>query len=108
LTPSQNAAVHAAKARWIEWIFSTQPADRDRAEEGVRLTYRAAGVPEPKLFLWFGDLVEASLAAEQLWKFRESNWMLPPESLRYREETQERVCRRLGLRTWDEVLETVG
>jgi hypothetical protein len=95
LTPKQIAAVEAARARWLEWIFSTEPADRDRAEEGVRLTYRAAGVPEPEIFLWFDDLREAMLVTEQLAEYRASNWMLPPESLRLREDVQRRIRTRL-------------
>src|SRR5438874_11417463 len=99
LSPRQNAAVNAAQARWLEWIFSTEPADRERAEEGVRLTYRAAGVPEPEIFLWFDDLREALLATEQLSERRASNWMLAPESLRLRDDAQQRVQTNLGLPT---------
>src|SRR5580704_13782906 len=108
LTPKQLAAVDAARARWLEWIFSTEPADRDRAEEGVRLTYRAAGVPEPEIFLWFDDLREAMLVTEQLAEYRASNWMLPPESLRLREDVQRRIRTRLGLPTWKAVIRAVG
>jgi hypothetical protein len=108
LTPKQLAAVDAARARWLEWIFSTEPADRDRAEEGVRLTYRAAGAPEPEIFLWFDDLGEALLATEQLSERRASNWMLPPESLRLREDVQQRVQTSLGLPMWEDVVKAVG
>ena len=66
LTPRQNAAVISAQTRWLDWIFSTKPADRRLAEEAVRHTYRAGGVPEPEIFLWFDDLIEAMLVTEQL------------------------------------------
>ena len=108
LTPKQLAAVDAARTRWLEWIFSTEPADRERAEEGVRLTYRAAGVPEPEIFLWFDDLREAFLVNEQLTDYQKSNWMLPPESLRFREEVRHRLRTRLGLSTWKQVVRAVG
>ena len=65
-------------------------------------------MPEPEIFLWFDDLVEALLVREQLSSFRDFNWQLPPESLERREEAQRRVRERLGLRTWDEVVEAVG
>src|SRR5215471_7445435 len=51
LTPIQNAAVLSAQTRWLGWIFSTEPANREQAEEAVRQTYRAGGVPEPEIFL---------------------------------------------------------
>jgi|HubBroStandDraft_1064217.scaffolds.fasta_scaffold3293191_1 hypothetical protein len=31
------------------------------AEEGVRRAYRAGGMPEPEIFLWLDDLMEACL-----------------------------------------------
>ena len=73
LTPIQNAAVLSAQTRWLGWIFSTEPANREQAEEAVRQTYRAGGVPEPQIFLWFDDLVEALLVREQLSSFRDFN-----------------------------------
>ena len=108
LTPRQNAALKSAQTRWLEWIFSTKPANREQAEEGVRRTYRAAGVPEPEILLWFDDLMEALLVTEQLSDYRESNWKLPPEALRRREEVQRRVRNRLGLRTWKQVVQAAG
>ncbi len=108
LTPKQIAAVDAARTRWLDLIFSTEPADRERAEDGVRLTYRAAGVPEPEIFLWFDDLREAFLVNEQLEKYQNSNWMLPPESLRFREDVRRRLCARLGLSTWKQVVQAIG
>jgi hypothetical protein len=108
LTPRQNAALKSAQTRWLEWIFSTKPANREQAEEAVRHTYRAGGVPEPGIFLWSDDLMEALLVTEQLSDYRESDWMLPPESLRRREEMQRRVRNKLGLRTWKQVVQAVG
>lgn len=108
LTPRQNAGVISAQTRWLDWIFSTKPADREQAEEAVRHTYRAGGVHEPEIFLWFDDLIEAMLVTEQLGGCREFNWKLPAESLQRREEVQHRVCNRLGLGTWEQVVEAVG
>lgn len=98
----------SAQTRWLEWIFSSKPANRVQAEEGVRLTYRAGGVPEPSIFLWFDDLVDALLAIEQLSDYRESNWMLPAEALRRRMDVRRRIRHRLALRTWKQVVQAVG
>lgn len=38
--------------RWRAWAASAEPADRDAAEEGVRLAYRRAGLPEPERVVW--------------------------------------------------------
>src|SRR5438309_530243 len=108
LTPRQKAALKSAQARWLEWIFSIDPANREQAEEGIRRTYRAGGVPEPEIFLWFDDFMEALLVAEQLSDYRESNWMLPPDASRRREEVKRRVRNSLGLRTWKQVVHAVG
>ena len=50
----------------------SKPANRKQAEEGVRHVYRAGGVPQPEIFLWFDDLMEALLALEQLSDYRHS------------------------------------
>ncbi|MEV6115859.1 DUF6745 domain-containing protein [Streptomyces sp. NPDC052109] len=41
-----------AVARWRAWAASTAPADRRRAEAGIRLAYRGAGLPEPERVVW--------------------------------------------------------
>jgi hypothetical protein len=64
LTPRQNAALKSAQTRWLTWIFSTKPANREQAEEGVLRTYRAGGVPEPEILLRFDDEV----APDAIWK----------------------------------------
>ncbi|MFF8727052.1 DUF6745 domain-containing protein [Streptomyces sp. NPDC015171] len=42
-------------ARWRALAASTAPADRERAEAGVRLAYRRAGLPEPERVVWAGS-----------------------------------------------------
>ncbi|MET8117018.1 DUF6745 domain-containing protein [Streptomyces prasinus] len=41
--------------RWRAWAASAEPADRDAAEEGVRLAYRRVGLPEPERVVWAGS-----------------------------------------------------
>jgi uncharacterized protein DUF6745 len=43
----------AIRADWVRHLLSTAPADRPRAEAGVRALYAAAGFPEPRHLLWF-------------------------------------------------------
>src|SRR5258708_23857944 len=97
LTPRQNAALKSAQTRWLEWIFSTKPANREQAEEAVRHTYRAGGVPEPGIFLWSDDLMEALLVTEPLSDYRESDSMLPPASLRRHEDMPQPARNKLRL-----------
>jgi hypothetical protein len=52
LTPRQTAALSRYRARWTAIRRSTAPADRDAAEEGVQLAYRAAGLAPPARIVW--------------------------------------------------------
>jgi hypothetical protein len=52
LTSEQRAALTRYRARWASIRRSTAPADRDAAEEGVRLAYRAAGLDPPARLVW--------------------------------------------------------
>lgn len=52
LTPQQTAALSRYRARWTAIRRSTTPADRDAAEEGVRLAYRTAGLAPPARIVW--------------------------------------------------------
>jgi Domain of unknown function (DUF6745) len=52
LTAEQTAALRAFRARWTTIWRSTEPADRDAAEEGARLAYRAAALKPPARFVW--------------------------------------------------------
>ncbi|WP_435856927.1 DUF6745 domain-containing protein [Streptomyces longwoodensis] len=48
-----------AVADWRAWAASTAPADRARAEAGVRLAYRRAGLAEPERVVWAASPREA-------------------------------------------------
>ncbi|SFY49597.1 hypothetical protein STEPF1_02836 [Streptomyces sp. F-1] len=49
--PSGSEPVDAVR-EWREVAAATGAADRPAAEEGVRLAYRLAGLPEPETILW--------------------------------------------------------
>ena len=60
LTAEQKKALGRYRARWSAIRRSTEPADRDVAEEGARLAYRAAGLAPPQRFVWCGSPLELS------------------------------------------------
>jgi len=49
--PGGSEPVDAVR-EWREVAAATGPADRPAAEEGVRLAYRLAGLPEPETIVW--------------------------------------------------------
>ncbi|WP_425580990.1 DUF6745 domain-containing protein [Streptomyces thermoalcalitolerans] len=53
-------------ARWRAVAAATGPADRTAAEEGVRLAYRLAGLPEPERVVWAGSPREGAALAARL------------------------------------------
>ncbi|MFC5899422.1 DUF6745 domain-containing protein [Streptomyces zhihengii] len=50
--PGTTAATGPRAVDWRGVVAATGPADRAAAEAGVRLAYRAAGLPEPGRVLW--------------------------------------------------------
>ena len=55
-----------ATAVWREVAAATGPADRAVAEDGVRLAYRLAGLPEPEHIVWAGSPREGAALAARL------------------------------------------
>jgi len=54
------------RAAWIESLFSTEPADRPRAEAAARALYRALGLEAPRHILWFENPSAGAWAAALL------------------------------------------
>nr|BFE66437.1 hypothetical protein GCM10020063_109630 [Dactylosporangium thailandense] len=63
---SRAAALGAVSAKWLAAGLSTQPADRQAAEEAVRLAYRSAGLPAPRHIVWFASPLAGARAAALL------------------------------------------
>ncbi|MFI2762068.1 DUF6745 domain-containing protein [Streptomyces echinatus] len=55
---AQEATGDDAVGEWRAWAASTAPADRERAEAGIRTAYRRAGLPEPERVVWAGSPCE--------------------------------------------------
>ncbi|MFB8775207.1 DUF6745 domain-containing protein [Streptomyces broussonetiae] len=65
-TAPADSTVLGTTARWREVAAATGPADRAAAEEGVRLAYRLAGLPEPGRILWADSPREGVALAARL------------------------------------------
>jgi hypothetical protein len=80
LTPEQTASIPQYVDRWMKYGLNTDPSDRQRAEEGVRMAYHAAGLQPPKYIIWtkgpysmyFGkpvfDRIAQALSTKESWK----------------------------------------
>jgi hypothetical protein len=66
LTSEQEAQLAAVRDEWRALGLATGPADRLRAERGMRDAYLAAGLPPPALFLWVRSPLEGVLGTMHL------------------------------------------
>src|SRR5215467_2364066 len=66
LTPDREAQLPAVRDEWRALGLATGPADRLRAERGMRAAYLAAGLPPPDLFLWVRSPLEGVLGTMHL------------------------------------------
>jgi len=66
LTAEQSRALTRYRARWTAIRRSTEPADREAAEQGVRLAYRAAGLSPPARLVWCDGPVAMSRRAARI------------------------------------------
>ncbi|MFJ2018667.1 DUF6745 domain-containing protein [Streptomyces nodosus] len=88
-------------ALWREVASATGPADRAAAEEGVRLAYRLAGLPEPEHIVWAGSPHEGvALAARLTAEGTASRSVRDAVRTRPWAAARERVLERLGPSGW--------
>lgn len=66
LTPAQEARLAPVREEWRALGLATGPADRLRAERGMRAAYEAAGLPPPALFIWARSPLEGVLGTMHL------------------------------------------
>lgn len=66
LTDAQTARIPAFRDAWMRAGLSTEPADRPRAEAGVRLAYEAAGLQPPGRIIWLDSPMAGALGAALL------------------------------------------
>jgi hypothetical protein len=105
----------AHRARWRSFLHSTEPADRSRAEAGLRAFYAAAGFTPPAYVLWYDSPCAASWALGALVprEDRTSSRLLAAAALT--KEERERLERarselqdRLGVASWEAAAAAVG
>jgi hypothetical protein len=69
LTRSQLARIPEFVEKWYRIAHSTQPADRDTAQEAVRLLYVDAGLEPPAEFLWMDSPLQGARTSVTSYKF---------------------------------------
>jgi hypothetical protein len=63
LTAQQEALLPGIREEWLAIGLSTEPADRARAEAGIRSAYLAAGLEPPRFVFWFGSPYAGAIAS---------------------------------------------
>ncbi len=63
LTAGQRTLARVVCQEWVGHGLTLRPADRARAEAGVRLVYRAAGLAPPRRVVWAGSPLAGVVAA---------------------------------------------
>ena len=63
LTSAQEAQLPQIRDKWLAIGLSTERADRARAEQGVRLAYRRAGLEEPTILIWLESPMAGAIGA---------------------------------------------
>ena len=94
------------RATWLSLLFSTEPADRPRAEAGVRDLYASCGLPGPRYFLWFDSPFNAAWTVAMLLAKHDDPWArivgdasrFPAQRQRM-EAVQADICHRLPKQT---------
>jgi hypothetical protein len=108
-------ATPATRVAWLKLLFSTEPADRPRAESGVRDLYAASGFPPPRYFLWFDSPFDAAWAVAMLDAKHDDTWgriigeaTRSPTQRQKMESVQADICRRLAEADWPGACASIG
>jgi hypothetical protein len=103
------------RAAWLAHLHSTAPADRARAEAGVRRLYTAAGFPEPRHFVWYASPNEAAWPLTLLFATGDGGLtpLLAPSALTSDERQRMEAARtelgaRLGTSEWRSTVAAAG
>jgi len=103
------------RAAWLAQLHSTEPADRPRAEAGVRRLYAAAGFAEPRHFIWYESPFEASWAVALLAAPHNFLWAQSMASAGRSRDSKDRVDRarttlatKLRVADWNQAAATIG
>lgn len=103
------------RRRWFESLFSTDPADHELAESGIRDFFRAAEQEPPPLIAWLDSPAEASYAAlalcaqhnPLLGRIASSLEQVPTQRAELA-RAREKVSQSIGASDWSMVASVVG
>jgi hypothetical protein len=103
------------RARWRSVLYCTEPADRARAEAGLRVLYTVAGFPAPAHVLWYDSPCAASWALAALVPKEDrtsgqllATTVLTKEETRRLEDARAALRDRLGAANWEATAAAVG
>jgi hypothetical protein len=103
------------RASWLEQLYSTAPAERARAEAGLRRLYAAAGFPEPRHFVWYDSPRQAGWSITLLVSEGDRTMTpllapsaLTPDEKRHMDAARGELSARLGTSDWKTTLAAVG
>ena len=99
LDAEQRKALGRYRARWSAIRRSTEPADREATEEGVRLAYCAAGLAPPARFVWCDSPLALARLTERVSRADGLNVKSAVLNRPYR-KVLAAVRRRLNRRVW--------
>jgi len=102
-------------SRWLAQLLSTEPADRPRAQAGVRDLYTAAGFEPPRYVFWFDSPFDACWANALLTAPHSSIWaqlLGGLAQMRFHREKIEQVraqlCKSAAENNWDVLVAETG
>ena len=101
LTPEQEALIPIKREEWLKVGLSTQPADREKAEHGVKLAYEAAGLTPPEQMIWVDSPLAGCYAATMLTRVRDQ------VGAQVGAQVRDQVWGQVGAQVWDQVWDQV-
>lgn len=107
LTPEQAAALGHYRARWAAIRRSTEPADRNAAEQGVRHAYHAAALKPPVQCVWCEGPAALSDLTQRIARSDGAN-VKSALMYRLRRQVASLVRRRVSQRGWAAVASVVN
>ena len=103
------------RADWLKLLLTTEPADRPRAESGVRDLYAACGLPHPRYLLWYESPFDAAWAVamlvsgyDQVWRHIIDRESRVPAQRAKMQVAQADLCRRLAEADWAGACSAMG
>lgn len=101
LTSDQRMRLTEFKHKWTQLAFSTEPANRAQAEQGIYLAYRIARLPQPEI-VWCGSPLSQALTRAVVVTGAGN------DDVRLNTPFWESISSRVGDSVWQSVVESVS